>query len=462
MKRSVCLLLIWVILFTFPLSVSARAYISDAKNVSATAFTSLSKLAAALQDIFAGDIDLYADNALNQEILLPLGVSMSVNEQYYVPNGTAVTIGKQCFIYANAVYQKLFGETVGRGANLTHSQILLSGGNSLSFKALSEAGVQSGAYMRTTKKEDGSYDGYSGHSLLILFYDAESITYLEGNADNKGLIRITIESWDEFNAAQLRGKGRYLCHIVQPSAQRMRELYGRADIYCSLGHIVKENWKTLTFPSVDTGGEQQLLCDQCGELIDIRKIQPLADTATIFEDIGKKDWFYKNNAVNYVYTNGIFKGISETLFAPDTPMTRGMLVTVLGRMRGVDESYEKANHFTDIHGGKYYAPYVAWASDVGLVNGFQDGSFRPEENVTREQLCKVMALFCNLEAEADTEVFDDHNDIANWAKPYVYACKKAGIVSGRPVGQGFVFDATQGATRAEVATILYNIEKTCG
>ena len=460
MKRSVCLLLIGVILFTFPLSASARTYISDAKNVSAAAFTPLSKLALALQSIFIGDIDLYADNAFKEEISLPLGVSMSVSQQYYVPNGKGVTIGKQCFIYASAVYQKLFGETVGRGSNLTYSQILLSGGDSLSFNLLSKAGVQCGAYMRTTKKEDGSYDGYSGHSLVILFYDAESITYLEGNADNKGLIRITIESWDEFNATQLRGKGRYLCHIVQPTAQRMRELYGKADIYCSLGHTVQENWKTTVFPTVETGGEQQLYCDVCGELIEKRKIPPLADTAAIFEDVEKKDWFYKNNAVNYVYSNGIFKGISKTLFAPDTPMTRGMLVTVLGRMRGVDESYKKESNFIDVHTDKYYASYVAWAAKTGLVNGFQDGSFRPDENVTREQLCKVMALFCDLKPDTDTQEFDDDKDIANWAKPYVYACKKAGIVSGRPVGEGFVFDATQGATRAEVATILYNIEKT--
>ncbi len=459
MKRSICLILAVIILLSLPVSVAARSYITDAEGVEGAAFTDLPALAAALDDIFAGDIDLYEDEAMEQEISLPLGVSMSTAEWYYVPNAESFTLGKQCFIYANAVYQKLFGESVGRGTSLRHSEILLSGGNALSYEVLHEADVTSGAYMRTTEKTDGSYDGYSGHSLVILYYDAESITYLEGNADNKGLVRITVESWKEFDAHQLSGKGRYLCHIICPTPEHVRSLYGSADILCSLGHIVEERWQTLQYPTVGVAGVQQLCCGECGELIDSRELPPLIDTAAVFEDISKKDWFYKNDAVSFVYTNGIFKGMSDTLFAPLTPMTRAMLVTVLGRMRGIDETYAKENTFTDVNPRKYYAPYVSWAANEGLVNGFEDGSFRPEENVTREQLCKVMALFCNLNTETESDPFADHLSIAKWARPYVYACKAAGLISGRPAGEEFVFDPTAGATRAEVATMLCNINR---
>ncbi len=408
LKRLTSLLLIVIICVSLPFSAAARSVILNASQVDATAFTELAPLAAKLQKIFAGQIGLYADNKFTKEVILPLGISMSTSQQFYVPNGKSVTAGKQCFIYANAVYNDLFGETVGRGSNLLYSKVVLSGGNKLSYEKMKQAGVTTGAYMRTTEKSDGSYDGYSGHSMLILCYDAESITFLEGNADNKGLIRITIESWKEFNTSKLEGKGRYLCHIVQPTTKHYESLY--------------------------------------------------LDAAGVFEDINANDWFYQNGAVNFAYSNGIFHGITKTRFEPNAALTRGMLVTVLGRMRGITTDFVKETNFTDVDKSQYYAPFVAWASSEGLVQGFEDGTFRPNEKVTREQLCTVMALFCDA-PQTQGELFADDADIADWARPYVYACKEMGIISGKPKNEVYVFDGKSGATRAEVATILYNIEK---
>ncbi len=455
MKRLISILLILIICVSPPFSAAARSVILDAAQVDATAFTALPALAVKLQEIFAGQIGLYADKAFTQQVSLPLGTSMSITQQFYVPNGNGVTAGKQCFIYANAVYNALFGETVGKATNLRFSQVVLSGGNQISYEKMQQAGVTSGAYIRTTELPDGSYDGNSGHSMLVLYYDAESITYLEGNADNKGLIRITIESWAEFNASKLEGKGRYLCHIVQPTAQRLEALYGQPDLICDLGHVVKPQWQTVLFPTVSSGGKQQIICDRCAQVLSSKETAPYVDTAKIFEDISAKDWFYKNDAVNFAYSDGIFVGMSEKRFEPNTPLTRGMLVTVLGRMRGIDQYDVKGITFTDVKPNQYYAPFVAWAAEEGLVHGFQDGTFRPNENVTREQLCKVMALFCNA-PDVQGEKFADDAAIARWAREYVYACKELGIIQGKPGG---VFDGKSGATRAEVATILYNIEK---
>lgn len=407
-KRLTSLLLIFIISISLAVSASARAVILDASQVDASAFTTVAPLSAKLKKVFSGQIGLYADKQFTKKVSLPLGISMSTSQQFYVPNGKSVTVGKQCFIYANAVYNDLFGEAVGRGENLRYSQVVLAGGNNVSYEKFKKAGITTGAYMRTTEKTDASYDGNSGHSMIILYYDAESITFLEGNANNKGLIRITIESWQEFNKSKLQGKGRYLCHIIQPTAKHFESLY--------------------------------------------------IDTAWVFEDINKTDWFYQNGAVNFAYANGIFQGITTTRFEPNTALTRGMLVTVLGRMRGITTDYVNENSFTDVPSSQYYAPYVCWASDEGLVKGFEDGSFRPDEKVTREQLSTVMALFCNA-PQVQGELFDDDAEIAEWARPYVYACKEMGIISGKPQNEGYVFDGKSGATRAEVATILYNIEK---
>jgi len=459
MKRAICLLSAIVLMLSLPALAAARAYILDPADVEASAFTDLPALAAALEEIFAGDIDLFEDEAMEKEVILPLGTSMSTSEWYYLPKGESFLIGKQCFAYANAVYQKLFGEPVGRGTLLENSEILLTGGDTLSFEMLSQAGIKCGAYMRTTEKEDGSYDGYSGHSLIILYYDAESITYLEGNADNKGLVRITVESWTEFER-QLSGKGRYLCHIVCPTDQRFEELYGIPDLYCAAGHLVERFWETVSAPTVGAEGEQQIRCAECGEVMESRALPALADAALIFEDIGKKDWFYKNDAVNYVFSKGIFKGVSDTLFAPDLPMTRGMLVTVLGRMRGIDENYGKENTFTDVNARQYYAPYVSWAAETGLVNGFEDGSFRPDDPVTREQMSKIIALFCALDTDVTADPFADEAQIGKWARPYVHACRAAELLQGRVTEKGTVFDPTAGATRAEIATIIYRMNMT--
>ncbi len=408
LKRLTGLLLILIICISLPFSASARSVILDASQVDASAFTAIAPLSTKLKKVFSGQVGLYEDKQFTKGVSLPLGTSMSITQQFYVPNAKSMTIGKQCFIYANAVYNDLFGETVGRGENLRYSQVVLAGGNNLSYEKMKQAGVTTGAYMRTTEKTDGSYDGNSGHSMIVLYYDAESITFLEGNANNKGLIRITIESWKEFNTSKLEGKGRYLCHIIQPTTEHFKSLY--------------------------------------------------IDAAWIFEDISQTDWFYQNGAVNFAYSNGIFHGITNTRFEPNTALTRGMLVTVLGRMRGITSEYVNEINFTDVPKSQYYAPYVSWANDVGLVQGFEDGTFRPNEKVTREQLCTVMALFCDA-PQVLGELFDDDSEISPWARAYVYACKEMGIISGKPKNEVYVFDGKSGATRAEVATILYNIEK---
>lgn len=458
LKRLISFILILIFCVSLPFSAFARAIITDASLVDASAFTPLAPLQSKWQEVFRGQIDLYTDKALSQKLSLPLGVSMSISDTYFVPSGKGVVTGKQCFIYANAVYHALFGEAVGRGENLSYSEILLAGGNELSYEKMKALGIQSGAYIRTTEKSDASYDSNSGHSMLVLSFDAESITVLEGNADNKGLIRITIDSWADFNRTKLKGKGRYLCHIIQPTLERLQALYGTSDLTCTAGHTVKPEWKTTKLPTVKTTGQAQVICGECGEVVATKELSPYVDTAQLFEDISERDWFYKNDAVNFAYSNGIFYGMSDTRFEPNTKLTRGMLVSVLGRMRGVESTGTRKTKFTDVKKSAYYAPYVAWASKEGLVAGFEDGTFRPDEDVTREQLCKVIALYCELPLIKGEEFFD-HSDISRWARKYVYACKEVGLVNGRVQDGKIVFDAKNGATRAEVATILYNIEK---
>ena len=118
----------------------------------------------------------------------------------------------------------------------------------------------------------------------------------------------------------------------------------------------------------------------------------IQNTKNHFIDVNDTDWFY--DAVQYVWTNGIFNGISETEFNPAGTMTRGMFVTVLGRMAGVDtEQYLDTEVFTDVKPDMYHAPYVAWASKHGITSGVGDGLFAPDTLITRQQMA---TFFCAL------------------------------------------------------------------
>ena len=191
-------------------------------------YTTNTRLAYVLDSIFKGDIDIYSNSNYTNEVFMPVGFSMNKNINYYVRSNTTGNrcIGKQCYIYANAVYNKLFNEWVGHGSSFSHSQVVISGGSkTASYNMFSSAGVKCGAYMRTTNYSSGAYNGGAGHSLIILSYNQNHITYLEGNADGKGLVKITKQTWSEFNAGELSGRARYISHVAQPTASKYKELY---------------------------------------------------------------------------------------------------------------------------------------------------------------------------------------------------------------------------------------------
>ena len=108
-----------------------------------------------------------------------------------------------------------------------------------------------------------------------------------------------------------------------------------------------------------------------------------------FTDVGEGSWYY--DAVQYAYINGFFGGIDASTFKPDGTMTRGMFVTVLGRMAGVDQAaYTGLYFFEDVAEDAWYAPYVAWASRYGIADGVGNNKFNPNGLITREQLAVLL------------------------------------------------------------------------
>lgn len=239
-KKALSALLALVILITVlvteNITALALTYNTNANNVKGNAFTNSATLAAAYDKVFSGDIDIYRKKT-GKEISMPLGYRMldyddmaPKSDYYYVKSKTTggVYQAYECQAYANAVYNKLFNEWVGSGTTPTfsHSEIVIGKGkNELSFSDFKNAGVRNGAYLRTTTNLSGTYNGDGGHALIILSYNSSSISYLEGNGDGEGLIRIASMSWNEFNTKQLKGRSRYTCHIVQPKQEYYDSLY---------------------------------------------------------------------------------------------------------------------------------------------------------------------------------------------------------------------------------------------
>ena len=161
---------------------------------------------------------------------------------------------------------------------------------------------------------------------------------------------------------------------------------------------------------------------------------------------------------------GLFNGVSDTEFSPNTSMTRGMFVTAVGRLAGVgaegeDSESEDAGSgttdFTDVSADSWYAPYVAWAAENGIVSGTTDTTFEPDRAITRQEMATLLsryAEFAKIElTEGDTVTFTDSDEISDYAKAAVEAMASAGLIQG--MGDG-TFAPRQTATRAEVATLL--------
>lgn len=139
-------------------------------------------------------------------------------------------------------------------------------------------------------------------------------------------------------------------------------------------------------------------------------------------------------------------------------MTRGMFVTVLGRMENIDPTQADASGFMDVPEDAYYAGYVGWAARSGIVAGVSDSVFEPERGISRQEICTIVHRYLvwkdvSLQTVPSAQFADDAQ-IAEWAKESVYVCRSAGIVSG--VGDNH-FAPNVAARRCEAAQIFKNL-----
>lgn len=182
--------------------------------------------------------------------------------------------------------------------------------------------------------------------------------------------------------------------------------------------------------------------------------ETIAFDENTFSDVRSGDWYYP--AVKYVYQNNLFKG-TDSGFEPQSQMTRAMLVTVLHRYDG-NPQLSAVNGFEDVGADMWYAQSVGWAAENGIVNGYSDNKFAPDESITREQLAVILYRYAQykgydltVESNADISGYKDADSISDYAKDAIYYAVSLGVINGKTED---IIAPLESATRAEVATMI--------
>ena len=175
----------------------------------------------------------------------------------------------------------------------------------------------------------------------------------------------------------------------------------------------------------------------------------------LFSDVKQSDWYY--NAVKYMKDNRYMSGTTEATYSPSSKLTRGMLVTILHNMEGKPKA-TGTSKFSDVQNkNMYYYSAVLWASNNKIVNGYSNGKFGADDNITREQLAVMLSNYCKYKGKykatnANYSKFSDSGKISGFAKTGMNWAVANNIVNGsngklNPQGT---------ANRAEAAAMIYN------
>ena len=175
-----------------------------------------------------------------------------------------------------------------------------------------------------------------------------------------------------------------------------------------------------------------------------------------FVDVAEDAWYY--DAVRYVNENSLMAGTSASTFEPDLTTTRGMIVTILYRLEGSPniENEIWGYPFKDVDVNAYYATAVYWARMNGIVAGYSDELFGPNDTITREQMAAILYRYaqykgCDTTAKADLSKFADAAQVGSYAVEAIRWANAEGLVSGT---SDTTLTPGGSATRAQAAVIL--------
>ena len=174
----------------------------------------------------------------------------------------------------------------------------------------------------------------------------------------------------------------------------------------------------------------------------------------LFSDVTQKDWFY--DAALYVYTHGLMQGTSETTFAPDLTTSRAMVAAILYNIEGQPAVSQVP--FSDIPAGLWCEDAVSWAVSNGIAEGYGDGTFGPNDTLTREEIAVILYRYAQwkglqVSADKDLSSFSDGDSVSGEAVPAMRWATAVGLFNG---DQNNMLLPQGTVTRAQIATLLRN------
>lgn len=187
-----------------------------------------------------------------------------------------------------------------------------------------------------------------------------------------------------------------------------------------------------------------------------------SDLGHVFADVFPQDWYYAD--IDQAVAAGYLLGVGDNRYAPNKNLSRGQLVTLLYRYSGERVEQQDLDNlpFSDVAGDKFYTAPVAWAYAHGIVQGYDAKTFKPNRDISRQELCKVLAAFLTyrgMELPEGTDTagrYSDENRIADWARESVEQMTALGLLKGNADG---TFHPGGPATRAQAAAILMRLSK---
>lgn len=329
-------------------------------------------------------------------------------------NGTAVTSGTASVPINLNVGSNTINIVVSDGAStLTTAYAIIV------TRAASSSGSIDGGF------SDGGGGGSSSSSDYLINVDQSTggrVTVQPGRADRGDLVIITVDPNTGYalDALIVRDSSGNLISVAQQSDTRY----------------------TFEMPSSRVTIEATFT----------RISQDHTPSSLPFTDVAASAWYY--NAVEYVYERGMMAGVENNLFSPNATTTRAMIVTILYSLENRPSS--GSMNFTDVPAGQWYTSPIAWTAANGIVGGYGDGRFGPNDTITREQMAAILYRYAQFKGydvsnTGDLSRYTHAGQVSDWTRTGIGWANAQGLITGNtattlnPIGS---------ATRAEVATIL--------
>lgn len=254
---------------------------------------------------------------------------------------------------------------------------------------------------------------------------------------------------DDLHFTSLEDESVQLHAVVYPEEASDRAVYWSAEDN-NIVHITEDGLVTPLREGRTT--ITAMVTDDITDTIVVTVVAHADCPSASFTDVYLNAWYHE--AVDFAIDQGLMIGTSKTTFEPGSNVTRGQLVTVLHRMAGTPIAY--GTGFTDVEDGMWYTDAILWAQANDIVNGYGDGTFRPNEYMTREEMVAVIYRYAqyngyDVSASAMMQCYHDSVTIQAYAQDAMSWAVSVGLIKGFPDG---TIRPKGISTRVQLATVL--------